>query len=800
MSEATSARTIRVGDWVVEPALDTISRDGRIEKLEPRTMRLLMCLVDARGDVVSIDRLLSEVWVGVIVAPASVYQAISQLRKLLGDTDPEPSYVATVPRKGYRLVARVRPVEAPAATPERSPPQPAPLRPLAAPTDPSRAPSLAAPLPPAAPTPPPAALPLLAAPSSRSPNTAKSHTRRWAIAGILIIALSGLTVSSWRHLFDSDDSPASIVVLPFADLTAEKHDQPFCDGLTEELANWLAQIPSLRVVARTSSFAFRGRDADVRDIARALHTNHVLEGSMRRSGDHVRVTVQLIDARTGYHLWSASYDQQTTDAIRIQEDISRSVAENLQIRLTAATAERFAARGSANPQAYQSYLLARQYQQQRTAESNTAAIDLYRRILVEDPRFALAYVGLAYALLNEIWLGSRSMKEVASEADPLLARAMKLGANLSDVYAVRGALRAEQFRTDEALRDLRNAVRINPNDSVAYKELGHLYLVTLGRPRDALLNYTEAADLDPLDYLPQAQRCLAFQDLGQFTDAAEACGRARTLRPQAHWPLVASSWLEAAQGRLDLALRWNELALKAAPDVFELYDDRATWLLILGMPSEARATLELARKETGEDEEVNDSLAQVAYFEGGVTALQAHLATARLQESKRAARLFSLAYYQLLAENTSAAKASLERALAAEDFTSGMLESPWDASRWGHVYDMTAALVELRTGDAEHARGRLKSVGETLDNLIANGGRRYGINELRATVLALGGDDQGAVRALSRAAELGWRRSWWAEREPDLASLRSRSDFRELLARVNESNAELRNKLGRQPR
>jgi TolB-like protein len=142
-------------------------------------------------------------------------------------------------------------------------------------------------------------------------------------------------------------------------MTAEKNDQSFCDGLSEELSSWLAQIPAFRVVARTSAFAFRGQGADVRKIGKALDTDWILEGSMRRSGDHVRVTVQLIDAQSGYHLWSATYDQAIADTIKMQEDISRSVAEALAICLTTDTAELFASRRSENPLAYQFYLRAR---------------------------------------------------------------------------------------------------------------------------------------------------------------------------------------------------------------------------------------------------------------------------------------------------------------------------------------------------------------------------------------------------------------------------------------------------------
>jgi transcriptional activator of cad operon len=755
MPVAKSHPAFRVGDWVVEPALDTISRDGVAEKLEPRAMRLLMCLVTSAGDVVSIERLLSDVWAGVIVGPASVYQAISQLRKSLGDTDPEPTYIATVPRKGYRLIAAVQPIELPArnATGSELPAGSAPRR--------SRA----------------------------------SRLTEAAIAAILIV---GLVAVAWQLLRQRPlpaESTSSIVVLPFADLTAEKQDQPFCDGLTEELSNWLAQIPSLRVVARTSAFSFRGRDEDVRAIGKALDTNHVLEGSLRRSGDHIRVMVQLIDARTGYHLWSAAYDRQISDTIKIQEDISRSVAASLQIRLTPATAQRFAARESDNSQAYQWYLLARHYQQQRTAQSNADAIKLYRRILTADPNFSLAYVGLAYALLNDNWLGGRPIAEIATEAEPLLEAALKLNANLSELYAVRGALRAEQSRVDAALQDLRRAAALNPSEALAFRELGRLFLLQKGQPRDALSSYTRAAQLDPRDSLPQAQRCVALQDLGQFAEAAEACARARTLQPQNYWPLTVTSWLEAAQGRLGEALRWNQLAIEAAPDVFQLYNERSMLFLTVGVPARAREALEKARIATNDEEGAALALADVAFYEGGAPALQAHLSAARLEASAHSGTLLQAGYHKLLAGDAAAAKTLAERALKAPDYIAGDLENPWNISRWGYSGDLILALIEMHTGNEAEAARRLGSISVTLDQLVRNGEKRFGVEEVRATVFALRGDPDGAVRSLTRAAELGWRRSWWAQREPDLAAIWTRNDFRALMARVDQSNSELRARL-----
>jgi transcriptional activator of cad operon len=748
---------IRVGEWIVEPALDTITRGGETQKLEPRTMRLLLCLADSAGTVVSIERLLDDVWAGVIVSPASVYQAVSQLRRLLGDTERDPTYIATVPRKGYRLIATVSPFDAPNPDSIASPPS-----------------------------------------AITAPATTDALSRRWRLAimlGIALVAVAAVAGLWWtRKSRLGEATEASIAVLPFIDMTTEKNDQSFCDGLTEELSNWLAQIPALRVVARTSAFAFRGQDADVRKIGKALDTNRILEGSMRRSGDHMRVTVQLIDARSGYHLWSATYDRAMADTINMQEDISRSVAQALAIRLTTDTAQRFVSRRSDSPQAYQLYLRARHDQQERTAQSNDRALQLYRQALIADPKFALAYVGLAYALLNQNWLSNRSIKEISAEADPLLDQSLRLDARLSDAYAVRGALRAEQLRSEAALQDFGHAVKLNPNDSVAYTELGRLFLINKGQPRDALFNYTQAATLDPLNYQPQAQRCVALQDLGEFDEAATACSRARELQPEVYWPVTVTSWLAAAQGRLDEALQWNEKAIKLAPDVFPLYDQQATYWLLLGLSARARDILERARVKTPDAEAVNDALGQVAYYEGGAEALRAHLAASRLTESSHAERLLSVAYYQLLIGDPAAARTSIERARTAVDFMPDSLESPWNAARWGHTDDLTLALVEFHNGDRVSAMRRLDALSATLDRLVRNGEKRYGVDELRATVLALKGDGDGAMRSLSRAADLGWRRSWWAEREPDVSSLWQRDDFRALMARVNEANAKLRDK------
>jgi transcriptional activator of cad operon len=735
---------LQIGDWLVDPSTDTISHGEETQKLEPRTMRLLLLLAESQGAVVSADRMLAEVWPGVIVSPASVYQAVSRLRRLLRDTDPTPTYIATVPRKGYRLVAPVRPVETPPV------------------------------------------------------DEAVTKARRWRlIAGIgALVLVAGIAlVLGWtqfgRHVTPAIET-TSIVVLPFIDLTAEKNDQAFCDGLTEELSNWLAQIPTLRVVARTSAFAYRGKQIDVRTIGRELGTTHILEGSLRRSGNLLRVTAQLVSARDGYNLWSATFDRTMEDVVKIQEEVSHSVADSLEIHLTDRASKGLAAREGGRPEAYQLYLLARHHQQQFTRESNNRAIELYKQALVLDDHFALAYAELAHAYLNQVYLNGFTGKEVASKAEPLLATGLRLNPNLPELYTWRGGLRAEQGRYEEALHDLRHAIELNPNNTQALAEMGYVDL-TNSQPRDALANYSAAAILDPLDFNLHARRCIALADMARYDEADAACAHARSLAPAASWGYVANSWLDESRGRIDEALKWNAMALKASPDEFELYDDRANLLLSLGLPAQAREVLERARavRAGGDDEAIAVRLAHVSYYEQGASAARALLQSGRFDSSSRSDTLLRAARLHMLLGDALAAKELLQKAPTAVDWSRAALDDPWYL-REGESYGLVLALAQINTGDRPAGEQQLATLLRTVDKLKQAGVERYGVYTLRAAVLALRGDSNGAMVALGRAAELGWRGALQAESDPALSSLQSRADFRELLERLRQQNERLR--------
>jgi transcriptional activator of cad operon len=274
-------RPLRIGDWFVNPLSGEIARGEERVRLEARTMRLLLCLAATPGEVVSIDALLDQVWSGVVVTPDSVYQAVAALRRLLGDDAKQPAYIVTVPRLGYRLVA---PVESPADAPAAPPP-------------------------------------------------ARANSRTYVgLALAILLVVGSLTYylvaernAASKAAADAAASPKAIAVLPFLDLTDGMNEEPFADGMTEELIHRLSKVKGLRVPAPTASFYFKGKQLPVGEIARSLHVSYVLDGSVRKSGATLRVAARLVRADDGYVVWSENYDRPLDDKLMVQDDIANEV-------------------------------------------------------------------------------------------------------------------------------------------------------------------------------------------------------------------------------------------------------------------------------------------------------------------------------------------------------------------------------------------------------------------------------------------------------------------------------------------
>jgi len=288
---------LRIGAWRVDALAGEISRSGgEPVRLEARTLRLLLHLAARAGEVVSIDELLDRVWAGVIVTPDSVYQAVTSLRRQLGDDPKRPAYIATVPRLGYRMIAAVGPWTDDAAEPAETTPQ---------------------------------------ASAAVAPGPAKP-ARRWIAlaAGIALIAILGMAwLFSNRHpageAVAAHAAPPSIGVLPFLDLTEGMVQEEFADGITEELIGKLSKIPGVRVPAPTASFYLKGKQLAVADVGRQLGVVYVLDGSVRKSASTLRVAARLMRADDGYVLWSETYDRPADDLLMIQDDIATEVQKAL---------------------------------------------------------------------------------------------------------------------------------------------------------------------------------------------------------------------------------------------------------------------------------------------------------------------------------------------------------------------------------------------------------------------------------------------------------------------------------------
>jgi transcriptional activator of cad operon len=310
-----TSTTLRIGDWCVNPASGQISRDGETARLEARTMRLLLCLAEHAGEVVSIDDLLDLVWSGVIVTQDSVYQAVASLRRLLGDDPKQPMYIATVPRLGYRMVAQVSPWGDSSIEHLDS-------------SRPSNNES--------------------AASSASTPAPTPGRTRlrahfTWAAGAVFGLALVA-SVLFYGKVANRNRSAApaiaplpekSIAVLPFLDLTEKMNQEPFADGMTEELIDKLSKIPGLRVPPPTSSFYFKGKKMPIGEIAKTLGVAYVLDGSVRKSGARLRVAARLIRADNGYVVWSETYDRPLDDILMVQDDIAGEVTKALRASIEA---------------------------------------------------------------------------------------------------------------------------------------------------------------------------------------------------------------------------------------------------------------------------------------------------------------------------------------------------------------------------------------------------------------------------------------------------------------------------------
>lgn len=731
----SETQRLKVGEWLVEPSLDSISRAGRTEKLEPRTMSLLMHLVRHAGEVVSSEELLTAVWAGLVVTQDSVYRGIAQLRRHFDDHGEESAYIATIPRKGYRLIA---PIEWLSET----------------------------------------------APAS-TVVARRPATSLWLRVTLALVVLAA-GVGYWlvpRDWFAraSGHLPViqSIAVLPFADRSPGGTNTAFCEGLADELNDAISHLP-LQVVARSSTRNLRDKNADPRTIGQSLHVTHLLEGSVRRDGDRLRVTAELIDSRSGFGVWSQTFDRPARDVLDVQEDIARAVAEQLTLTLSAETDAKLASRPTSNADAYEQYLLGRYERAQNAPASNAQAIEHFRRAIALDPRFAPAYAGLADADIANYYLANDDLASIAAEVEPLISKALDIDSLSAEAYAARGWLRSEQGRLAESETDLKRAVTLNPNLAPAYVRLAVAFEYD-GRPRDALDALRQAARIDPLNGGLHVRWCLVLQNLGLFEEAEPECARARELGPANSNATWATALLHWAQGDDDGALGWYRLALTQAPKRVDLIEQQTTLLLDLGrIDAASKALADFPAGGGAMSSQIVLSRAEVSIAREDFNELHRELTAIAKPASLDTEGDLRAAALALEGGDGALARQFADEAIKSPGFNRTRLMNVWH-TRWARSDALTLALVGRSGPQAAASRQQLVDLDKYLDRLQGNGHVWSGLQYLRACVLAQQGDVSGARAALLKAKALGWHRAWWAMHDPALAPLAADPGFRTLI-------------------
>jgi adenylate cyclase len=290
-----------------------------------------------------------------------------------------------------------------------------------------------------------------------------------------------------------------IAILPFTSMSPDPNDEYFAEGMTEELISTMSRIRDLRVIARTSVMGYKGGQKKISDIAKELDVGTVLEGSVRKAGNRLRITVQLIDSLTSDHLWVESYDRELKDVFAIQSDISKTVAEALKVQLLTGDREKIEKEPTKNTEAYLLYLKGRQYWNKRSKDAVYRAKEYFQLAIDSDPDFALAHVGIADCwLVLESW-GHASNAEVAPKAKQAVLRALKLDDKLAEAHATyAGELATNEWKWEEAELEFKRAIELNPNDATAHQWYSDSFLRFTSRLDEALEEAQKALELDPL--------------------------------------------------------------------------------------------------------------------------------------------------------------------------------------------------------------------------------------------------------------------------------------------------------------
>jgi TolB-like protein/DNA-binding winged helix-turn-helix (wHTH) protein/Tfp pilus assembly protein PilF len=497
-TSAPGARRLRFDDFELDIRAGELRKRGVKLRLQGQPLQVLAVLSNRAGDLLTREELRAEIWAAdtFVDFDHSLHNAIARLREVLGDSAETPRYIETLPRRGYRFIAPVERVE----------------------TQPSST---------SAPSQPPVEAPA-------NPRPAQSHTYLAATALALIVIGAALwLVRTATHPTNAATRLDSIAVLPLDNLSGNPSEDFFVDGMTDQLITDLAKVSSLRVISRTSVMRYKGTKKTLPEIARELHVDAIVEGSVVRSGQRVRVTAQLVEASTDQHLWAETYDRDLGDVLKLQGEVADAIARQVRARLTPQQQVQLRLAPPVDPTAYDAYLRGRLYfvTEFTKPDSLRKAQHYFQESVQQDPNFALAYAGLADSYVYLAFAGALPRDQAYRSAKGALAKALALDDSIGEAHDTLGLLSSEfDWNWDTADREFSRAIALAPSYSCAHEDRA-TFLALTGRRAEALAEITK---IDQLDYGFSAAytESMTYYELRDYPGLIEASRRGLLLDPK----------------------------------------------------------------------------------------------------------------------------------------------------------------------------------------------------------------------------------------------------------------------------
>ena len=525
---SSSAEVIRFGVFEVDTVTGELRKHGLRIKLQEQPFQVLSLLLARPGELVTREELRQKLW------PANTYvdfeqglnKAINKLREALSDDRETPRFIETLPRRGYRLIA--------------------PLISAQPPSEPIRPPAV------------------LAQPDSfittDRPRAGWNTPAIFLLLGVLALLASAL----WYSLARRQVHPAatvsaapihSLAVLPLQNLSGDKDQDYFADGMTEELITDLGQMSVLRVISRTSVMQYKGTAKPLPQIGRELGADAILEGAVFRSGSRVRITAQLIDARTDHHLWAHAYERDLRDVLNLQDEVARDIANGIRVELTPQERARLAGSHPLDPEAHEAYLKGRYYWNQFTEADVTKSLGFFQQAIEKDRNYALGYSGLAdYYAWMYAGIGALPRNEACPKAESAARKAVELDDSLAETqYSLATVRLFCDWDWQGAESELKRAIQLNPSYSLAHRIYSTL-LVASGRAGEAMGEIDRAVENDPMS----ADLCKArggrYYETRQYDQALQQYRKALEMDPKRAGPHYGAGDVYTQQGRYNLAI------------------------------------------------------------------------------------------------------------------------------------------------------------------------------------------------------------------------------------------------------